>query len=95
MSNTSHYHLWIYGRDEMHDPDFIKDLIGLGITPSRANAITKVAYCLGLCILTKGTLEEMEDLHEGGFDRLVMDFRLHQLQAIGEWLDGCCQRAFE
>ena len=42
-----------------------------------------------------GVAREMEDLHEGGFDRLVMDFRLHQLQAIGEWLDGCCQRAFE
>lgn len=64
MSNTNHYRLWIYGRDEMHDPEFIKDLISLGITSSHANAITKVAYCLGLCILTKDTLEQMEGLHD-------------------------------
>ena len=64
MNNTNPYRLWIYGRDEMHAPEFIKDLIGLGITPSRANAITKVAYCLGLCILKKGTLEQMEELHD-------------------------------
>ena len=78
MSTTNHYRLWIYGRDEMHDPEFIKDLVGLGITSSRANAITKVAYCFGLCILTRGTLEQMEGLHDAlaakGY-RSKVDFR--------------------
>ena len=78
MSTTNHYRLWIYGRDEMHDPEFIMDLMRLGITWSRANAMTKVAYCLGLSILKKGTLEEMERLQDAltakGY-RSKIDFR--------------------
>ena len=43
----------------------------------------------------EGVEREMEDLDEGGFDWLVMDFRLHQLRAMGDWLDNCCEGTFE
>lgn len=36
-------------------------------------------------------VREMEDLDGGGFERLVLDFRLHQLRAIAEWLGECCE----
>lgn len=92
MNNSNSYRLWIYGRDELHDPQFIKDLIDLGIKPFVANANTKVAYCLGLCILTKGTLEQMERMHDAlaakGY-RSRIDFRdtPHPNSTI-RWEDG-------
>jgi len=58
------YRLLIHGRDKLQDPEFIADLVDLGIDPWVANASTKVAWCLGLSHLTTGTLEELSELQD-------------------------------
>ena len=91
MSDSNPYRLWIYGRDHLDDPEFIADLVDLGVTHSAANAITKVAWCLGLCILTSGTLEEMEQLQDAlaakGYQSKI-DFRGKPRSKPSIWEDA-------
>ena len=63
MSN-SNYRLLIRTDEKLVDPDYVKDLMDLGVSPFVAKGSVAVAYCLGECILAWGTLEEMERLQK-------------------------------
>jgi hypothetical protein len=58
------YRLFIHTSERLIDPGYVKDLTDLGITEFVAKGSVAVAYCFGECVLTWGTLEEMEQLQE-------------------------------